>query len=271
MRALAIATAALSCVAALAPTGMARAQLEPERPYRSSTQEATRWFGGTTIDVGFLYLRPRVAGGWGKPHNAWIGLEANPIFSLSGLGAYGGLRAALQFADLRVGARSYYPLEHSFFYPQPTYDRLDLQQHVGPRARYVSLEAELNLDIPVGPGDILALGSATYVLGVPDGFNVFEETLRVMATPPWIFRGRLGYSLTFGPNGAVHVGVIAELLEMPERPAFAVRAGLIATVRLYDDLEVRATVAPVVAGTDSIGVAGADIAQLGIRFRWWSS
>lgn len=268
MRVWAIVAAALSCTAGLTPTSVARAQLEPERAAARPTAEVSRWFGASTIDVGFLYFRPRVAVGWGRPHEAWIGAETNPIFTSSGLGAYGGVRGALPYVDLRVGARAYYPLEHSFFHPQGSYDRLDLQQRVGPHARYISLESELNLDIPVGPGSILALASATYVAGVPDGFYVFEETLRVIAAPPWIFRGRLGYSLTFGPDGAVHVGVVVELLEMPERPAFAVRAGLVAAVRLWDDLEVRATMVPVVAATDSIGIAGADIAQLGIRYRW---
>lgn len=269
MRAWAVALAALSCVAASAPVG-ARAQVDPDGAASTTTPTPARSFAATTVDVGFLYFRPRLALGWGKPLYTWVGVEANPIFTSSGFGAYAGLRGALPFADLRVGARSYYPFEHSFFYPQPTYDRLDLQQRAGPHARYVSLEAEANVELPLGPGKVLALASATYVVGVPDGFHVFEETLRVVADPPWIFRGRLGYSLAFGPGNAFHLGVVGELLEMPGRNAFTVRAGLIASVRLYDDLEVRASFVPVIASTDSIGFAGADFAQLGLRYRWWT-
>jgi membrane-associated phospholipid phosphatase len=54
--------------------------VEPESK-RSWAEGSRRLFVGTTLDVGFLYLRPRGAVGYGKPHYAWIGVDGNPTIS----------------------------------------------------------------------------------------------------------------------------------------------------------------------------------------------
>jgi hypothetical protein len=76
----------LGMLAALATTLVAgRIHAEPWSEGRP------RWFVSTKSDVGFAYLRPRVATGYGQPHYFWGGAEANPILSSTSTGGYAGL------------------------------------------------------------------------------------------------------------------------------------------------------------------------------------
>src|SRR5688572_23826812 len=45
------------------------------------SRQRVRWFGSAELDTGFLYLRPRFSAGYGRPHDTWIGIDTNPIFS----------------------------------------------------------------------------------------------------------------------------------------------------------------------------------------------
>ncbi|HSI04433.1 MAG TPA: hypothetical protein VLC93_08160, partial [Myxococcota bacterium] len=67
-----------------------------------------RLFAATTTDLGYIYLRPRLALGYGAPHYRWMGVEINPIFSRQGVGGWGGVRFALPYIDIRAGARAFY-------------------------------------------------------------------------------------------------------------------------------------------------------------------
>lgn len=157
--------------------------VEPESK-RSWAEGSRRLFVGTTLDVGFLYLRPRVAVGYGKPHYAWIGVDGNPTIAGPGAGMYGGLRLSVPHFDLRVGARHFSAFQHAYLRPRASYDRVQLESTELGSASIDTLETEANADIPAGPGDLLLLASASYVSHVPDGQNVFEETLRVVVVPP---------------------------------------------------------------------------------------
>jgi hypothetical protein len=61
---------------------------------------------------------------------------------------------------------------------------------------------------------------------------------------------------------------VVDVLRIVERSATAVRAGIIGRLTLYDDLEARVSIVPVITSPDSLGLSGADFAQLGIRWRW---
>src|SRR5436190_10279915 len=73
------------------------------RMARSWATLPPRQFVATTVDVGFVYLRPRLSLGYGRPFTEWIGVDANPIASQNGLGVYGGLRLEIPHLDLRFG------------------------------------------------------------------------------------------------------------------------------------------------------------------------
>lgn len=173
---------------------------------RSWNEGPARPFLATTLDVGWTYLRPRVSLGYGRPFGTWIGIDVNPIIAGAGLGAYGGLRLALPRFDLRVGPRYFASFNRNYVNPQLSYNRLDLDSTVGNPSRVVTLEAEAEASLPAGPGDIVALGSLSYVTGVPSGQLVFEETLHVIVAPPLVWRARGGYVIRFGSSRQHSIG-----------------------------------------------------------------
>lgn len=264
--------ALLWCCAMLA---LAPAAARGEPLDDASAQLPPAWSGGpsrlflaTAVDFGYLYLRPRASVGYGLPHRSWAGVDVNPIVSASGLGAYGGLRLAVPHFDVRAGARFFLPFSRSFLAPRESYSRLDLEDRTGPSARYITLEAEATASLPLGPGAVTAVLAGSAVQGVPAGYYVFEETIRVILAPPWVWRARLGYAFKLGPEDAISFSPVVEYVRMPGRKEEVLRAGLVTSARLSEALEVQATFVPVVGSGDTIGLVGADFAQLGVRWRW---
>jgi hypothetical protein len=228
-----------------------------------------RPFVSSTWDLGYLYLRPRLSLGWGRPHAEWIGVEGNPIFQSSGFGAYGGVRAALPFVDLRLGARGFHSFLRSPLEPRPSYTRLDLETTTNEHAQYLTYEAELTETSKLGPGELGALAAVSYVSQVHGDAYVFEETLHVIVKPPWVWRARLSYAFFVLPSlGRTSIGPAVEVLGVPGRAVTELRAGILARVVLSRSLEVRGTFVPAVVSPDAIGIVGGDFTELGLRYRW---
>ncbi len=236
-----------------------------------------RPFVSTTIDAGYLYLRPRASFGYGKPFWKWIGVDLNPQVAQTFLGGYAGIRAAIPFVEFRAGARYVWAFQKQFLLPNSSYDRLALEARETERSQYLASEAEITATIPVGFGAILATGSLSYLTGVPKEvkgvpleLRVYDETLRVIIEPPWVWRTRLGYAVRLGREGRVSLGVVADFIGLPGRHREIVRAGIVGTAALSDHLEVLGSFVPPVFSPDAIGFAGGDFGQLGLRYRWAS-
>lgn len=260
------------------PTAQPTATTEAELPNAQKTlenpdQTGSYWsrgpvrnFVATSIDVGYLYFRPRLILGYGRPFWRAIAFEANPEVSASQLSAFAGIRGTLPYVNLRVGGRYVFAFQHYFLADQPKYDRLALQSQAFTRSKYIAGEAELNGTLPVGFGALLATGNVTYITGVPAGLNVYEEILRIIVKPPLVWRGRVGYAIRLGVEGKISLGLVAEMLGSQGR-APTVRAGFIGSAALSDHVEVLGWLVPPIIGPDTIGIAGGDFGQLGIRYR----
>lgn len=248
------------------PTPDALVDLEMRRSWNEGERRA---FLAGTLDVGWTYVRPRASFGYGKPFGTWVGVDANPIVSGNGLGAYGGIRFALPRFDLRVGPRYFASFNRNYLNAQTSYNRVDLDSTIGNPARVVTYEAEAEASLPLGPGDIVALGSISYVTGVPDGQLVFEETLRVIVAPPLVWRARGGYMVRFGSSRQHSVGIVADVLAVPKREdSLTVRVGPVVRIVLSRRVEVRGTFVPTLSSPDAIGLVGGDFTELGFRYRW---
>jgi hypothetical protein len=232
------------------------------------SQGRTRAFVSGTFDVGYLYARPRISLGYGRPHYAWVGVDVNPLVNSGGLGGYGGLRLAAPFADLRFGVRGFAAFQHTYLPVQPSYDVLDLASESGTTAKYANIEAELTEALAIGPGSLLVILTGSYILGVPDQRAVYEETIHVIAVPPWLLRERVGYAVRLGAEGNASVGLLAELIELPMRGIVVFRGGLVGSFAISDHVELLGTFVPQIYGRDQLGAVGGDFAQLGIRWRW---
>lgn len=229
-----------------------------------------RFFVAGSFDLGFLYVRPRLHFGYGRPHNSWVGLEANPTIWFDTLGGYGGFRIDYPYVNFRVGARFLRPNSRTHLPIKESYMRNDIGTETeGVGTTYLSAEAELTLTIPVGRrGTILSETSVTYISLVPDDFYVYEDYLRIIAAPPWVWRQRLGYIHGFGRTGMFRLGVIGEVLGSPRRDLVAVRAGFSLRLRPNPRVEVRAEFIPSISLRDQLGVRGGNFGLVGIRYRW---
>jgi len=230
-----------------------------------------RTFIATTVDVGFVYLRPRLSFGYGRPFTQWIGVDANPIAAQNGLGAYGGLRLEVPHLDFRIGPRYFASFSHTYLPTQDSYTRLELESNSGDASHTLTFEAELDLNFDLGPGRLLLRGSASYVTGVPAGYDAFEETLHIIVDPPLVWRTRLAYAFTFGARKQHGIGAAVDLLDVPKRDdSRTIRIGPIVRLALSRRVDVRGSFIFTVVSPDRIGLAGGDFTELGIRYRWAS-
>lgn len=232
------------------------------------SQPPDRRFVAGMLDTGFLYVRPRFSLGYGRPYHAWVGIDANPLFNSEGFGTYVGVRGALPWIDLRIGARYFHAYFRSFLEPQAHYERDDIENSAGPSARYLSYEAELSTHAPLGPGEVLGEAAVSAVTGADAGLYVYEETMRAVVKPPWVWRTRLGYLWPLNWAGAFRVGAAAEVVGIPGRDLRIWRAGGLARVRLYADLEARGTFISALSGPDHLGLVGGDSFLMSLRYRW---
>jgi len=227
-----------------------------------------RPFFATTLEAGYAYVRPKFMLGYGLPYWRWIGLEAYPLVSLGSVGQYAGISGALPGVAARIGGRYSLPFSRSFLLPQDSYSRLDIDSLQGPTADYLALEAEVTGSIPVPAGSLIAVLTGYHVLLAPDGYFLYEDSLRAVMDPPWIWRARLGYLFAFLRDGALRIGPAADLIGLPGRGEFVVRGGVVASVGISAHLEAQASFIPVIVSPDTLGLAGGDFGQLGIRLRW---
>ena len=230
-----------------------------------------RAFISTTVDFGFVYFKPRVSFGYGKPFTSWVGVDANVIAQRSGLGAYTGLRVEIPHLDWRVGPRFFRSFEHTYLNEQDSYDRIEFERVITTPAKTLTWETEADLNARVGPGQVLLRGSLSYVTGVPDGKRVFEETLHIIVEPPWVWRVRLAYAFTFGSRDQHSLGPAVDVLDVPGRDdSKTVRFGPILRMQLSRRVDVRGSFVATIISPDRIGLVGGDFTELGLRYRWAS-
>lgn len=252
--------------------------LAPSPPADAGTEQAVvarywelgkpRPFLSATLEAGFAYLRPRFGAGYGRPYWKWIGVEAYPLLSLGGVGHYAGAAVGVPGFTARAGTRYYFPFSRTLYNPRDHFGGADLDLREGPRSDYLALEAELIGTVPVFRGSAFAVLTGYRTELTEPGYYLFEESLRVVMKPPYVWRARLGYLLALAANGAIRLGLAGEVIGLPGRDAYVVRAGLLASVLIDAHIEAQASFIPVIVSPDSLGMAGGDFGQLGVRFRW---
>jgi hypothetical protein len=270
--AVAVATVTGALVLALANRAYAD---EPDTAVQVPRISESHWSDGPrrpfvalTADIGYLYLKPRVSFGYGKPFMLWCGIDVLPVITQSYAAGYAGLRFQVPWFDLRVGARAVHAFDRQLLAPQDSYNLVDLAEITGHAAEYLGLEAELSGAIPAGPGYVVVLGTASALELVPHGYDVYDETLHVVARPPMVYRARAGYAFRLLEEGNARLGVVGEVLGIPERSTEIYRAGLVGSFSIDDHLEAVATLIVPIYWRHSLGMLGGDYGELGLRYRW---
>lgn len=245
------------------------AGLEQDKPYWHNSGRYRNFLAGT-FELGVLSLRSTLSIGHGKPHDSWFGLQAQSGISRAGATEYFGLRGRLSGFDARLGVRYTFPIERRFLPTKESYVREDLETERGNRSRYLMTEAEISAAAPAPGGNLFAVVSGYALFGVPSDAVVFEESLHVVVDPPFLWRARLGYLYHFGWKGALRLGAAGEVIGVPGREALVVRAGPALNVSLTHHLDATGGFMIVAASPDNLGIQGADLVQIGLRYRWAS-
>jgi hypothetical protein len=273
---LVVATGLARTAHAAEPFGVEAPQTAPPAPGGTEQAVVARYwelgrvrpFFGMTLEGGYAYLRPRFSAGYGRPFWSWVGVDAYPLAAFGGLGHYSGISAGIPGLTIRLGGRYYYPFSRSFLEPRRSFTRTHTEVIQGPTADYLAFEGELTGTIPLFSGSAFAVLTGYRTALVPEGWYLFEESLRVVIEPPYVWRGRLGYLLALSSNGAIRVGVTGEVIGIPGRDEFVVRGGFLGSVLIDAHIEAQASFIPVIVSPDSLGLMGGDFGQLGLRFRW---
>jgi hypothetical protein len=276
--------ACLGALATLASVTLARAQdlsdapparddaasgVVQNRPYwKGSGKE--RGFMAASFGLGIVFFRPKVQFGYGHPHHSWFGFEGGGGIGISGGRHYAGLRAQYPFIDVRAGVRYEYSAEQRFLVPLDSYTREDTESAKLGRSRYVVGEAEIVGTSPFPGGSLVGLLGGYYVATAPEGAYVFEESLKTIIEPPWVWRARLGYLLHIGWLGSMKIGPAAEVIHAPVRETITLRVGPAVSVGLTHHLEVAGSLMIVAASADELGLIGADLGQLSLTYKWAS-
>jgi opacity protein-like surface antigen len=281
-RACALAAAATLCAATRPAAAVDPADLPPppgaastltagvgqHRPYWTGSGP-TRAFLSATLDAGALYFSPTMAAGYGRPHYKWFGVEAGGSVTLSGTRYRAGLHGAWPGIEVRTGLRYEAPVQQHLLPPQEEYLREELETEKTSLSRYFVGEVEITGSWPMPGGSMFVVASGYAVGGVPDELYVFEESLKTVVAPPWLWRGRVGYLWHTGWLGSLKLGAAFEGIHVPLRDNTVVlRAGPILSVALTHHLEAVGAVMLIAASPDSLGIVGADLGQIGLRYRW---
>ncbi len=243
-----------------------RTGIGSRRPYWSAGEP--RAFFATVFDFGGISGRVEADLGYGKPHYTWAGLETGASLSLRGVTEYAGMRTVLPFGFIRLAGRFFEATSQKLILPRPVITRPMLDVSEGPRSAYGAIDGEVSFDIPLPLGAIGVLASAHGIFPTQDHYYVFEESLRVVTAAPFLWRGRLSYLAGVGDPPTLRVGGVAEVVHDPSRDAVTLRTGPAITVSLTHHLEAVGVAAFTFFGPDEIGLAGADLGQISLRYRW---
>jgi hypothetical protein len=231
-------------------------------------QGRPRLFVAGQFDVGGIYARTELDTGYGRPHYTWAGAEISSTVSLSGVTLYAGPRFTLEGLDLRVGLREFQSLNQHFLVPQYAYDSHDLDHQTPPRGHYQSFDSSVNVDVPALHGSVGMFAGADVVFGVPTGYYVFEDALRVAMKPPVVWHARLSYLAILGKDENLAVGGMFQLVGNPNRNMLVFRTGPAVSIALTDHLHAVLAASFAVLSRDSLGIAGDDLGQIALRYRW---
>lgn len=228
----------------------------------------TRAFASASFDVGVMFYRTTVAVGYGKPHWSWIGAEGSTVLSPDGGSFYGGVRGTLPQFEMKVGLRNSFTVDEYVLPPQDTYTRTDTDYENTVVSHYFAVEAEMSGAIAVPGGRVYGAATFYAIFDEPEGYYLFEEVSKVIMAPPYLFRVRGGYISQPTWEGTIRVGAVAEVLGDPGRGVFHVRAGPAFSVALTHHLDVTGALSVTISSPDSIGLLGADLGSLALRYKW---
>jgi hypothetical protein len=252
----------------VSPSTAGRDDIGAQRPYWGAGP--VRAFAAGSFDTAGIGMRTGLDLGYGRPHYQWAGLEASSGISLKGMSFSAAARAQAPWGHVRFGPRFFTAINQKLIPEVEVVTRPLLEVSEGLRSKYLSLDGEVNVNIPLPVGTLGILADVYGIFGVPDGYYLFEDALRTVIEPAFVGRGRISYLAGIGKPATLRVGGVAEVIFNPGRDLYNVRTGPAVAVSLTHHLEAVGVAAFSVFNPDEIGLAGADVGQIGFRYKWAS-
>jgi hypothetical protein len=252
----------------VSPPSAGRDDISAQRPYWGAGP--VRGFAAGAFDTAGIGMRTELDLGYGRPHFQWAGVEIASGISLKGMSFAAMARAQAPWGHVRIGPRFFTGLSQKLIPDVDIVTKPMLEVDAGLRSKYLSLDGEVNVNIPLPVGTLGILASVIGLFGVPEGYLVFEDSLRTVVEPKFVGRGRISYLAGIGKPATLRVGGVAEVIFNPGRDNYSVRTGPAVAVALTHHLEAVGVAAFSVYNRDDIGLAGADLGQIGFRYRWAS-
>ncbi len=253
---------------ATSPPSGGRSDIGAVRPYWGAGP--VRGFAAGVFETAGVGGRTELDLGYGRPHYLWAGLDVSTGLSLRGLSMAAYARAQAPWGVVKFGPRFFTALNQKLLPETDVITRPLLDLNEGLRSKYAALDAEVSFSIPLPLGSIGVLVNAYGIFGVPEGYFVLEDALRVVMDPPFVGRARLSYLAGIGDPQTLRVGGVVEAIYNPNREMVNIRLGPAVAVSLTHHLEAVGVAAISVFNPDEIGLAGADLGQIGLRYRWAS-
>lgn len=249
------------------PTEPPREGLNMKLPYWALGQP--RPFLAAIFDVGGIFLKSELQAGYGKPHYTWLGATASSKMTLGGVTLSAGVKGQWKSVDLSVSARSFTSTDQHLLRRADIYYESDPTIIDTPKSVYQALDADLAVTSEV-PGGTLAIEARGLALfGVQDGYDVFEDNLRAVVRPPFVWQTKLSY-LAWPTWRAFAVGGSVELIGVPGRDVLVFRTGPVISLSLTDHLQAIGAAAFALFYHDELGLSGSDLGQIALRYRWAS-
>lgn len=250
------------------PTEPPREGVDLKQPYW--LQGRVRPFLAAVFDGGFFFARSELQAGYGRPHYTWIGATAYSKLTLGGVTLAAGIHGQVPNIDISVTAKSFRATDSRLVRKNDLYYESDTSIETEPKTAYQSLDADLAVTVKGLGGTVGLETRGIAVFGVPDGYDVFEDTLRLIVRPPFVWQTKLTYLAWPGWQDNLAVGFVAELIGSPARDNLVFRTGPVVTVSLTDHLQAIGSAAFAIFYHDDLGLSGSDLGQIALRYRWAS-
>jgi len=209
-----------------------------------------------------------VAGGYGKPHWMWGGVEATALTSWEFGAVSAGPRLAFIVADLSLKRRQTWSYTHNFLPRLQAYDADDVEDGGDESAVYGAWDLSLNGLVPTPIGVGLYELAGTFVDGVPPNRDLLEEWQRVVVRGNSIVVARAGFAFWLIED-ELSAGVLGEWLSAEGRGQ-TWRLGPLVDWAATDHLSLSAVYTVPISSPDDLGAWVGAWGTLRVRYAWAS-
>ncbi|MET0387768.1 MAG: hypothetical protein ABW321_17485 [Polyangiales bacterium] len=241
-------------------------EARPENGYWSVGKP--RFFISTRTEIGAPYAKPYFSAGWGLPHWIWLGVDVNAIITTEVAETFAGLRLASPILDVSLALRDTWSFGKPFLQPRASYNAEQVFEQPGALARYLVMEGDAVLLIPLPHAALVGNVVMVDVLNMPRDRYVYEESYRLVIKNRLLFVLRMAVLARFLHENAARLGVLAEYGFNTGRSKGVWRVGPILSVQLTDHLQLNAGCTITVSSPDQLGLTLGAYGVAGVRYQW---